>query len=63
MVEVRESMLAGEISIDPELSENVQNLIFNILKVSPEERLTCSQIKSHAWVLEMNKKRLTSTKL
>lgn len=34
--EVRQSMIAGEIHIDPDLSANVQNLIFGILKVNPE---------------------------
>lgn len=32
--------MLGEINIDPELSQEVQNLIFNILKVDPHERLT-----------------------
>jgi serine/threonine protein kinase len=32
---VRDAMLQGEIHIDPSLSSNVQNLIFNLLKVDP----------------------------
>lgn len=51
-------MLKGEIHVDPALSENVQDLIFNILKVDPKERLTIAEIKTHAWLIQMKKKRL-----
>jgi serine/threonine protein kinase len=58
VAEVREAMLQGEIHIDPELSNNVQNLIFNILKVDPNERISIENIKTHPWMREMKKLKL-----
>jgi serine/threonine protein kinase len=58
VAEVREAMLQGEIHIDPELSNNVQNLIFNILKVDPNERISIENIKTHPWMCEMKKLKL-----
>jgi hypothetical protein len=51
-------MLQGEIHIDPDLSNNVQNLIFNILKVDPNERISIENIKTHPWMLDMKKLKL-----
>lgn len=51
-------MLKGELEIDPDLSENVQDLIFNILKVDPNERLSISQIKQHPWLKAIWNKKL-----
>lgn len=50
--------MKGDIHIDPNLSENVQNLIFNILKVLPEERLTAKEIRAHPWMNDMKRKRV-----
>jgi hypothetical protein len=51
-------MLQGEIHIDPSLSNNVQNLIFNILKVDPNERISIENVKTHPWMLDMKKLKL-----
>lgn len=44
-------MIGGEIYFDSELSNNVQNLIINILKVNPSERLKIEEIKNHPWMI------------
>lgn len=56
--EVKQAMMKGDISIDPDLSPNVQNLIFNILKVLPEERLSAQEIRAHPWMKDMRRRKL-----
>lgn len=51
-------MMAGKIQLDPDLSDNVQDLICSILKVDPDERITLQEIRSHPWSIEMIDKRI-----
>lgn len=57
---VRDAMLEGEIRIDPAFSHHLQNLIFNLLKVDPDDRITIEDIKAHPWMTDMKKLRLTA---
>ena len=51
--EVRSEILNGKLRLDPSLSPNAQDLIFQILKIDPEQRISLKEIKKHAWIKEM----------
>lgn len=53
MNEVKERMLKGSYELSDSLSESLKQLITEMLKFDPEERISLKDILSHQWVREM----------
>lgn len=51
--EVKERMLKGSYELSDSLSESLKQLITEMLKFDPEERIALKDILSHQWVREM----------
>lgn len=51
--EVKERMLKGSYELSDSLSESLKQLVTEMLKFDPEERIALKDILSHQWVREM----------
>ena len=51
--EVKERMLKGSYELSDAISDSLKDLITDILKFDPQERLNIKDILAHKWVAEM----------
>jgi serine/threonine protein kinase len=51
--EVKERMLRGSYELSDALSDSLKDLITDILKFDPQERITLKDILTHQWVADM----------
>ena len=51
--EVKDKMLKASYNLSDKITETLKNLIVNLLKFDPDERLSIKQILNHPWIQRM----------